>query len=218
MSIIEAYQCDVTGKKFFIKEEYEAHVRVVKNKQRALKQTKMPKWHLDQKFFEMRTSCSTEQEINNWIKDHLWVFDASQYTHNVLGKSLEDITLDDIKNCCLIESIQLTDLVVNHKIPRFNYTSMFSKSPSYCSKDEVDVYQSGLSGKIYIRLRSANNILDEYHRKMRAFSNVVPCESGIHKGTGGSFGSNGFKYEVHLLASEWPKIADMLILEKLNRE
>lgn len=216
MAIIEAYQCDVTGKKFFIKEEYEAYARVIKNKQRALKQTKIPKWHLDQKFFEMRISCLTEQEINDWIKDHLWVFDASQYTYNVLGRRHPDITLDDIKDCCIIESIQLTDLMVNHKIPRFNYNSMFSKSPSYCTKYEVDEHQSGLSGKIHVDLRSANGT--RVYKSRVPVTNIFPHGSGIHTGNGGINSSNGFNYEVHLLASEWPKIADMLILEKLSNE
>lgn len=211
--IIEAYQCEVTGKKFFIKEEYENYSRVIKNKQRALSFTKLPKILIEQKFFEMRETSSTEDELNKWINDNLWVFDAAIYTHGV-NKPPTNLTIQDIKNESFIKSIHITNLRINNLIPRFNYKSSYSVLPSYDNDDSVDRFQVGLTGKIFVEKKSFNDT--EYTRKLPIFSsNIISRISGIHIGSGGGSYSS-LNYQAHLLTSEWPRFAEKCVMEKLS--
>lgn len=219
MAIIEAYQCEVTGKKFFIKEEYENHARIIKNKQKAISYTKIPKHLIEQKLFEMRETCSNQDEINEWIKDHLWVFDAASYTHDRFARRDKTITLDVIKNECFIEEIKLRDLRLVSNIPRFNYVSRYSELPCYDpdGANAIDEYQVGFKGKVDISLKSFNDT--PYTRRgMPTFmSSAMSEESGLHLGSGGGNGLYG-TYDVFILTSEWPRVAEAAIFEKLSRD
>ena len=217
MAIIEAYQCDITGKKFFIKEEYENHTRILKNKQKALSYTKLPKFLIEQKFFEMRNTCSTEEELNEWIAEHLWVFEAAMYSHpKFASKSNDTPDLKTIQNSCLIDFISVSSLKLDSRISRFNHTSRFSQLPSYDNEDALDKFQAGFSGKIQIFLKSFNDTV--YSRPLPHLAGaLISEESGLMIGSGGGSAYSRM-YQVYLLSSEWPRFAERAVFEKLSSD
>ena len=213
MAIIEAYQCEVTGKKFFIKEEYECHVRVIKNKQKALSYTKMPKHLIEQKFYEMRETCGTTEELNQWISEHLWVFDAARYTHPRY-KADKTVTLDDIKGSCIIERLVIKQLLLDKEIPRFNFRNRHSVSNSFSNDGTVDTCQTGFTGRVELTLKNFNG---RPQSNPLFLSDCISQQSGLYTGSGGG-GGYFASYSVHLLSDEWPRFAENAIYEKLSSD